>query len=204
MVFLIIICLIAIGVANQNVPGATQTLPSVTPTSGNVTIQPDGSPTSNNSSCTLPHLIFNESLQKSIVENGFTFDNGSVGYLLSYGSVIYHGADGITRVFDGNGTQVLIASDADRQAATPGGMMPATNVVQVPNGAFVQEDGNMTHIIVNDTCIATIVNANTTAASTGSALSPAKRVCHCPMKPASAVGTTTVVPGYTDDGLCHC
>lgn len=145
--------------------------------------------------CPVPPLMIDTSQQMTKIPSGFNFDNDNRSYALPAGSIIYHGTDGITRVFNRNGTQLLAANDSESTVPTPGGLMASTKVLQVPSGALVQADGNMTHIIVNGTCIGTTISPDVPAVPPG-------RICHCPMIPA---GPVPVTPATTpDDGLCHC
>ena len=149
----------------------------------------------NTSSCPVPPLVINNHMQETIVQYGFSFGDNNRSYTLPVGSIIYHGPDGITRVFDRNGTQLLVANDSESQMPTPGGLLPSTKVLQVPNGADVQADGNMTHIILNGTCIGTTVASDILPVPSG-------RICNCPMEPARSIA---IIPTATpDDGLCHC
>ena len=129
------------------------------------------------------------------VPNGFGFGNDNMTYNLPVGAIIDHTQDGITRVFDRNGTQILVANDSETQYPTPGGYKPSTKVLEVPNGASVQADGNMTHIILNGICIGTTISSDTVPA-------PSDRICNCPMIPVQSV--TTIPTATPDDGLCHC
>ena len=148
------------------------------------------------SPCPLPQLRIDPGQPMTKVPYGFSFDTGSSrDYLLPAGSIILHGTDGITRVFDRNGTQILAANDSDSMVPTPGGLKPSTKVLGVPNGALVQADGNATHIILNGTCIGTTISPDVSPA-------PAGRICNCPMIPAGPLPPTAAAT--PDDGLCHC
>jgi len=145
--------------------------------------------------CPVPELMIDPRMPETLVQYGFSFSTDNRSYMLPLGSIIDHGPDGITRVFDRNGTQLLVANDSASLVPTPGGLLPSTKVLEVPSGAIVQADGNMTHIILNGTCI------GTTIGSTGPP-APSGRICHCPMEP---VRSGTATPAATpDDGLCHC
>ena len=200
VILLVIISCMAGCIANQNISGTPRTSASVTPTAETGTTQiPSEGTRGNAGNCSIPTLVFNNSQEITNISWGFSFSNDNESYILPYGSVIYHGPDGITRVFDRNGTQILMAQDSNNQSPTPGGLMPSTNVVQVPNSTFFQADGNMTHIIENSTCIGTIIDANSSSA--GSPV-PSRQVCHCPMIPAGSMTTTS--QATPNDGLCHC
>lgn len=149
----------------------------------------------NTSVCPVPPLVIDNTRPATSIPYGFSFDNDSRSYALPAGSILYHGPDGFTRVFDRNGTQILVANDSETMMPTPGGFLPSTKVLGVPSGAFVQADGNMTHIILNGTCIGTTIVSDSLPVSRG-------RVCHCPMMPAGSVPATPSTG--PDDGLCHC
>jgi len=200
VILLIIISCTAGCITNQNTPGNPQTSTSVSPAPATgTTPKLSGQNQENASSCSIPSLVFNSSQETTNVSRGFSFSGDNMSYTLPYGSIIYHGPDGLTRVFDPDGTQVLIANDSDNLSPTPGGLLPSTKVMQVPNGAFVQDDGNMTHIILNGTCIGTIINADSSSVSLPV---PSRQICHCPMEP--AISGTTTPQTYATDGLCHC
>lgn len=143
----------------------------------------------------VPVLHVDAGQQVTDVPYGFGFGDDSRVWNLPAGSVIYYMPDGMTRVFDRNGTQILVANDSATMMPTPGGLQPSTQVVQVPSGAFVRSDGNMTTITLNGTCIATTISSDTPVALRN-------RICHCPMRPVPS--GTTIPAAAQDDGLCHC
>ena len=200
VIILIIISCMAGCIADQNASGNSQTSTFVSPALTIVTTSaPSGQSQENSSDCSIPSLVFNTSEETTNVSWGFSFSNDKGSYALPYGSIIYHGYDGLTRIFDRNGTQILIANDSDNLSPTPGGLLQSTKVVQVPSGAFLQDNGNMTQILLSGTCIGTIINAN--SSSVGSP-APSRQICHCPMAP--AIATTTTQQSTPTDGLCHC
>ena len=149
----------------------------------------------NTSICPVPPLVIDTNMQETIVQYGFSFSDNNRSYTLPVGSLIYHGPEGITRVFDRNGTQLLVANDSASMMPTPGGLLPSTKILEVPSGALVQADGNMTHIILNGSCIGTTIVSDVLPVPSG-------RICHCPMEPVRSI---TITPTATpDDGLCHC
>lgn len=174
-------------------PSLTVTPPPAAGTAGAVPAGTDGAPAAAGV-CTLPPLVFDDHMPVTAVQHGFGF-NETQSYLLPAGAVIYHGTDGMTRVFDANGTQILLANDSADMMPTPGGLLPATKVLQVPDGALVQADGNMTYIIQNGTCIGTTINAGDPAARQDPA-------CHCPAIPDGSQ-PSPAVPA-PDNGLCRC
>jgi hypothetical protein len=80
-------------------------------------------------------------------------------YQVPIGSVIYHSPDGITRVFDPSGIQLLIANDSGMLVLIPDGMMPATEVLETPEGSIARTEGDTTHIYLNGSCVATVIDA---------------------------------------------
>ena len=193
---ILIIIIAGIAGCTTNKDTATKVPPMTSPitTAGDTEAVTDEHP-ANTSSCPVPPLVIDTRMQETIVQYGFSFDDNNRSYTLPAGSILFHGPDGITRVFDRNGTQLLVANDSAGMMPTPGGLIPATKVLQVPDGAVVQADGNMTHIIQNGTCIGTTIISDPLPVPPG-------RICHCPMEPVRSI---TITPTATpDDGLCHC
>ena len=200
IILLVVISCTAGCIANQNITGTPQSVQSVTPTSETSTTPLlSGGAQENASRCTIPSLVFNNRQEITNISWGFGFSNDNTSYTLPYGSILYHGSDGYTRVFDRNGTQILMARDSDNQSPTPGGLLPSTKVLQVPNGAVLQNEGNVTYVTQDGACIGTIIDADTSSAS---APASSRRICNRPMEPVVSIAPT---PGATpDDGLCHC
>jgi hypothetical protein len=196
ILFLIMVTAIAGCSTSTGTTGNAQPLPSPPPAESMTVPTVTGNHTADINPCPVPPLMIDTRQQMTKIPNGFNFDNDNQSYPLPAGSIIFHGTDGVTRVFDQNGTQLLAANDSESMMPTPGaGLMASTKVLQVPSGALVQADGNMTHIILNGTCIGTTVSSDTSPA-------PSDRVCHCPMMPVQSV--TTIPTATPDDGLCHC
>ena len=195
ILLLILITAIAGCTTTTGTTGPGQTPASPPPTGSTIVPTVTENTQATVSPCVIPPLKIDTSQPMTKVPYGFSFENNNRSYALPTGSIIWHGTDGITRVFDRNGTQLLAANDSDSLMPTPGGIKPSTNVLEVPNGALVQADGNMTHIIVNGTCIGTTIAPDVSLVPTG-------RICNCPMIPAGPLPPT---PSATpDDGLCHC
>jgi len=121
-----------------------------------------------NSNQLLSRLKFNDTQEKQIIHDGFYLSGSNFATSnqnkIPFGSTIYHQA-GITRVFDSSGKQLSTINDADSgRIATPAGYSPATNVYQVPNGALIKRNGEITQVIVNNQPISTIINTETTNA----------------------------------------
>ena len=195
ILLLIIVTAIAGCTTSTGTAGHVQTLASPTPAESMAVPTVTENYPVNTGPCPVPPLTIDTSQQMTKIPYGFNFDNNNRSYSLPAGSIIYHGTDGITRVFDRNGTQLLAANDSESMVPTPGGLMASTRVLEVPNGASVQADGNMTHIIQNGTCIGTTIAPDVSPVPPG-------RICNCPMIPAGPLPVTPVTT--PDDGLCHC
>jgi hypothetical protein len=112
------------------------------------------------------NLQFNDSQTKQNLNDGFLIsaDNtktaGSPNGIPA-GSTIYH-RNGVTRIFDSDGKQLSIIDDThSHKIATPAGLRPASKVYQVPNGALIRRDGEITQVILKNSIISTIINAET-------------------------------------------
>ena len=96
----------------------------------------------------IPALQVNDSMEPVILNQGLgTVDQSDV-YLIPSGSVILMSDDGIDRVFSANGTQFLAVYDNGAQH---------THVV--PNGAFVDSEGNITYVLSGNLPVETIIDA---------------------------------------------
>jgi hypothetical protein len=195
-IILILITLMTVGCTiNSGTPVTPQSLTLPPSTGTPVLSTPEVRPAIASICPPIPTLVVDNNQLMTSVPHGFGFGDNNRTYNLPAGSIIFHAQDGITRVFERNGTQILVANDSETQIPTPGGYQPSTKVLEVPNGAFIQSDGNITHITLNGTCIVTTVSSGTSPA-------PSNRVCHCPMMPVQSVMTTPAT--YPADGLCHC
>lgn len=73
------------------------------------------------------------------------------------GSIVYASGTGITRVYNENGKQILVADDQEAsQLQTPNELSSATHVFEVPNGSIITSKGNATFVIYNNKRIVTI------------------------------------------------
>ena len=98
------------------------------------------------------------------ITQGFNLDPGSPGGThIPQGSVIYHWANGITEADKPDGTLFLLAKDSE--AATPpnpsGREIPATWIIQYPNGTSIGPDPNnadITRAYLGNKLILTIVS----------------------------------------------
>ena len=103
-------------------------------------------------------LQLNDSLENVNIQKGFSLIPGIDHYQIPVGSIIYYSSDGITRVFDSNGTQILIANDTNTQKIpTSAGDFFATNIIQVPSGVLIKERMNSTDVILNNQSILILV-----------------------------------------------
>ena len=112
--------------------GHVQTLASPTPAESMAVPTVTENYPVNTGPCPVPPLTIDTSQQMTKIPYGFNFDNNNRSYSLPAGSIIYHGTDGITRVFDRNGTQLLAANDSESMVPTPGGLMASTRFLEVP------------------------------------------------------------------------
>ncbi|MDD1687224.1 hypothetical protein [Methanoregula sp.] len=71
-------------------------------------------------------------------------------YTIPEGSIIDHSEEGITRVFDSFGRQIIVMDDArSSMVSTPNGMKPSTHVHEVPSGSMITFDGERTTYVTN-------------------------------------------------------
>jgi len=103
-------------------------------------------------------LQMNNSSENVNIQKGFSLLPNDELYQIPIGSIIYHSSDGITKIFDSNGTQTLIAIDNKSQRiTTSAGDIFATSSLQVPSGALIKENMNRTDVILNNKSILTII-----------------------------------------------
>jgi len=106
----------------------------------------------------LPILVFNDLMMPTMVRSGLgPFED--IGSQIPVGSIIYHSTNGITRVFDSQGKQILIANDNEGELiAAPGGYKPATKIHQIPNGSLIKSKGEVTEIVSDEKKVLTVIN----------------------------------------------
>lgn len=109
--------------------------------------------------CPLPPLQFDNLQDPTEILYGFSLTGANRTYPVPVGSVIYHSPDGITRVFDPSGMQLLMANDSGTLVRTPGGLVPATEALETPAGSTAWTEGDITHIYLNGSCVATVIDA---------------------------------------------
>ena len=86
----------------------------------------------------ISELIQDKNLQNTVITGPLGTQPGDDIYAIPEGSIIYHSSDGITRIFDQEGKQIIVASDdTATKVTTPNGLVPATHVYAVPQGARI-------------------------------------------------------------------
>ncbi|PKL70691.1 MAG: hypothetical protein CVV30_04900 [Methanomicrobiales archaeon HGW-Methanomicrobiales-1] len=96
----------------------------------------------------LPALQVNNSMEPVILNQEFGTGDQAGVYLLPAGSIILQSDDGINRVFNAEGTQLLAVYDTGAQ-----------HTHSVPNGAFIDSEGNITYIVSGNLLVMTIIDA---------------------------------------------
>lgn len=96
----------------------------------------------------LPPLQVNNSMEPVILNQELSTMDQTGVYRIPSGSIMLLSDDGINRVFDANGTQLLAVYDTG-----------AHHTHGVPNGAFVDSEGNITYILSGNTLVMTIIDA---------------------------------------------
>ena len=96
----------------------------------------------------LPALQVNNSMEPVILNQELSTVNQTGVYLVPTGSIILQSDDGINRVFNANGTQFLAVYDTG-----------AHHTHTVPNGAFIDSEGNITYILSGNLLVMTIIDA---------------------------------------------
>lgn len=96
----------------------------------------------------IPELKFNESMETIAISGELSPQNESGNtakgtYGIPSGSIVVHSADGITRVFDRDGNQILSISDEQSEKIpTPAGVeKPCSKVFQLPNDSIAYYRG---------------------------------------------------------------
>ena len=109
----------------------------------------------------LPDLQFDENQEEVVVNAELSPVAGSHVYSIPEGSIIYHSTDGMTRVFDTAGKQILVADDKKSALIkNPHGIKPATWVHELPSGSTVDIFGNKMFATNKGKIILTIVDEN--------------------------------------------
>jgi len=101
-----------------------------------------------------PLLQYDNSQKNTVITGPLSTQSADDVYHIPEGSIIRHSNDGITRVYDAKGNQILVASDETAaKVSTPNGMQPATYVHAVPQGALILDsprDKSMTYVLSED------------------------------------------------------
>ena len=117
----------------------------------------------NSDNFSLLQLKPDDSQTESAIQNGFSLSENENARIIPEGSIIQHSDNGITRVFDSKGKQLLISKESNsRKILTPMGYISALNVNQIPNGSYVQDNSNgITNVYLNDKRILTVISPKT-------------------------------------------
>jgi len=112
----------------------------------------------------ISHIRPNDLQPVVVIQNGFSLSKEENLTSIPTGSIIQHSDDGITRVFDSNGNQLIRSVDSDSpKIPTPKGLTSAVNINQIPDGSYVQvNDNGITNVYLNDTRILTVISPNKT------------------------------------------
>lgn len=122
----------------------------------------------------IPDLKFNEKQSMVSVDNELspdentdsssliktiTVDSESSISKIPFGSIIYHSKNGITTVFDSDGTQLFSAEDKNAaEVITPQGESPATYVHELPSGFIKRVLDDKTFIFYKGELILTVID----------------------------------------------
>jgi hypothetical protein len=102
----------------------------------------------------IPLLQPDDAQKNTVITGALGTLSGEDVYTIPTGSIIYHSADGTTKIFDSKGKQILVASDETAtEVPTPNGFRPATLVHAVPQGALIldsQTRKNTTYVLTED------------------------------------------------------
>jgi len=96
----------------------------------------------------LPLLQVNDSMEPVILNQELSTENDTGIYVIPVGSIILQSDNGINRIFDANGTQFLAVYDTG-----------AHHTHTVPNGAFIDTEGNITYILADSRLVMTVIDA---------------------------------------------
>jgi hypothetical protein len=96
----------------------------------------------------LPSLQVNNSMVPVILNQELITENQAGVYRIPTGSIILMSDDGINRLFDADGKQFLAVYDTG-----------AHHTHTVPNGAFIDTEGNITYILSGNLLVMTVIDA---------------------------------------------
>ena len=161
----------------------------------------------------IPHLQPDASQKTTVITAALSPLPGEDVYAIPIGSIIHHTTDGTTRVFNPNGKQILVASDAmSTKIPTPEGLQPASIVHAVPQGSLIidskmsknttyvlNEKGDLVMTVIDDTSAqgtikplaSTLYGSNWLAWATGTVgqISYLRSTWYTPTPPSTSGGT---------------
>jgi len=107
----------------------------------------------------LSQLKPDDSQMKTVIQNGYSLTDSDYQTEVPEGSIIHHSKDGITRVYNAEGKQLLVSKDSDSpQLDTPYGLISAEKINQIPDGSYVQvNDNGITNVYLDDKRILTVI-----------------------------------------------
>jgi hypothetical protein len=86
----------------------------------------------------IPTLQSDETQKNIVITGPLSTLSGNEEFAIPQGSIVYHSAEGKTRIFDSDGKQLYAAADDTAiKVSTPNGFQPATHVHAVPQGALI-------------------------------------------------------------------
>lgn len=111
----------------------------------------------------LPKLQVNESQGKTEINFELSPLNVDNVTKIPSGAIVHHTNEGLTRIFNPEGKQIVSARDSDaKKIVTPGGTLPATHVYQVPSESHIEKFGNILEITKDGNLLLTIINDGNT------------------------------------------
>jgi|GEM_PF-6069236 len=85
-----------------------------------------------------PQLSIDQTQKTTVVQHALSSYPGEDLFAIPTGSIVLHGNDGTTRIFDAAGKQIITVNDAESaKIGTPEGLQPASKVHAVPMGALI-------------------------------------------------------------------
>jgi len=107
-----------------------------------------------------PDLDIDNSQERIAIHADLSPVTGKDVHSIAEGSIITHSDDGVTRVFDPSGKQVLVVDDEQSTLiSTPNGMKPASHVHEVPSGSMITFNGDRTtYVTKGDKLLLTVID----------------------------------------------
>ncbi len=109
-----------------------------------------------------PNLIVNTSQVPIPISNEFKLVNNESNdkNKIPFGSIVQFSKNGITRVFNSDGKQILVVDDYEsNKVFTPHGESPSTYVFEVPSESYVLDEGSIIFVAYHNQRILTIIPA---------------------------------------------